>query len=60
MARRVRASAGKATRHKPAEVEVRNIAHPKVWKTAMKLAGNRREAITVEAYSKVWVALDET
>lgn len=56
MARRLKASdPTKATPRKPEEVEVRNIAHPLVWATAMKVAGNRRDKITVVLFSHVTV-----
>lgn len=58
MARRLKASdPTKATRRKIEPVAVRNIAHPAVWKTAMKVAGNKRECITVEAWGRVVVKL---
>lgn len=59
MVRRVRASnPTKATRPKPAPVEVRNMAHPKVWATAIKLAGGQKERVTVVSYSCVSVTLN--
>jgi hypothetical protein len=59
MGRRLKASdPTKATRHKASEVEVRNIAHPKVWQTAIRLAGGNKEKVTVEAYSRVSVVMD--
>ena len=58
MARRLRASApSKATRHKPAPVEVRNIAHPRVWKLALTIAGGNASLITVESPTRVSVTL---
>jgi len=58
MGRRLRASdPTKATRHKPSEVEVRNIANPRLWQTAMKLAGGNRELIEVQSFNKVIVTL---
>ena len=58
MARRLKASnPTKATSPKIAKVEVRNIAHPAIWKTAMKVSGNKRERITVESWCKVVVNL---
>ena len=60
MGRRLRASdPTKATRHKPTEVEVRNVAHPRIWKTALHLAGGEKERITVESYSKLSVEVKE-
>lgn len=58
MGRRLKASAPtKATSRKAQPVEVRNIAHPGVWKTAMKVSGNKRERIVVESWGKVSVNL---
>ena len=58
MARRLKASnPTKATRRKAEPVAVRNIAHPAVWKTAMRVAGNKRELITVESWGRVVVKL---
>ena len=58
MGRRLKASdPSKATRHKTEPVEVRNIAHPKVWKTAIKLAEGDKTLITVDTYSRVTVLL---
>jgi hypothetical protein len=58
MGRRLKASDGtKATRHKASEVVVRNIAHPKVWATAIKLAGGDKARVTVETYSRVSVLM---
>lgn len=58
MGRRLKASdPTKATRHKASEVEVRNIAHPKVWQTAIKVAEGDRAKITVETFAKVTVRL---
>ena len=59
MGRRLEASdPTKATRHKPSEVEVRNIAHPKVWKTAMSVAGGKAELLRVVRYGEVVVMLN--
>lgn len=56
MARRTRASdPTKATKPKVAPVEVRNIAHPGVWQTAMKVAGNQKDKIIVESWARVTV-----
>lgn len=58
MVRRTRASnPAKATRPKPEPVEVRNIAHPGVWQTAMKVAGNQKDKIVVESWSRVTVTM---
>ena len=48
----------KATRRKPAPVEVRNIAHPKVWKLALQVAGGNAGLITVETPGRVSILLD--
>lgn len=59
MARRQKAhDPTKATRRKPAPVEVRNIAHPKVWKTAMLVAGGDTNRITVQTATNVTVVVD--
>lgn len=60
MARRLRASNPKtnATRPKKSEVAVSNIAHPKVWKTALKLAGGDPKRLTVINYSEIAVIVD--
>lgn len=58
MARRLRASnPRKATEHKAQPVEVRNIAHPRLWQTALKITGNRRELIKVESYTHLIITL---
>ena len=58
MARRLRASnPAKATRHKPEPVEVRNVAHPRIWQTALKLANGRHELIVVESFNRVSVTV---
>ena len=60
MGRRLKASdPTKATRHKPAPVEVRNIAHPRVWRTALKLAGGDKDRVQVESYSRLTVIVRE-
>lgn len=60
MGRRLKATPGaNATRHKPEEVEVRNIAHPRVWATAIALAGGEKARIRVETYSRVSVEVKE-
>lgn len=59
MGRRLKATPNaNATRHKPAKVEVRNIAHPKVWETAIKVAGGDSKLIAVEGFTKVTVNLN--
>lgn len=56
MGRRLKASdPSKATRHKPQPVEVRNMAHPKIWAVAIKLAEGDMNRITVETYSRVTI-----
>lgn len=58
MGRRLKASdPTKATRHKPEPVEVRNIAHPKVWALALSIAGGNAALIQVEDYSRVVINL---
>lgn len=57
MARRIRANATKATRHKPQPVEVRNIAHPKIWQTALAVAGGNVSLIKIETATHVVVTL---
>lgn len=60
MGRRLKASdPTKATRHKAEPVEVRNIAHPKVWATAIKLAGGEKDRVTVETYTRLSVVVRE-
>lgn len=60
MARRLKASSPgtTATRPKKAPVQVSNIAHPKVWKTALKVAGGNPKLLTVVNYSQVTVNLE--
>lgn len=58
MVRKVRAhDPNKITKPKPAPVEVRHIAHPKVWKTAIGLAQGNMSRITVISYACVTVLL---
>lgn len=58
MARRLKASdPTKATRPKPEPVEVRNVAHPSIWKTALRIAEGRAELIEVETLTRVVVRL---
>ena len=60
MPRRVKAhNPTKATRPKPAEVEVRNIAHPRVWATAITLAGGDKSRVKVESFGRVEVVVME-
>lgn len=60
MARRVKATSPKAreTRAKASAVETRHAAHPKVWKTALKLAGGDPKKLTVINYSEIAVLID--
>lgn len=60
MARRASSNGTKATRHKAAPVEVRNIAHPRLWKTALKLANGNAKLITVDSYVKLSVVVAES
>lgn len=54
MGRRLKASPPpKATRRKPEEVHVRNIAQPGVWETALKLAGGDASRIVVRSWGRV-------
>lgn len=58
MVRKVRASdPTKRQRRKPAPVETRLMAHPRVWQTAIKLAEGNMTRITVESFAKVTVVL---
>jgi hypothetical protein len=60
MPRRTKAhDPSKATRPKPTEVEVRNVAHPRVWATAITLAGGDKSRVKVEAFGKVEVLVLE-
>lgn len=58
MARRVRANnPTKRVRRKPAEVEIRHVAHPRVWELAIKLADGDMTRLTVESYGKVTILI---
>lgn len=58
MARRLKATPdANVTRHKPEPVEVRNVAHPAVWATAIKVADGKADRIAVETFTKVCVTL---
>lgn len=60
MGRRLKATPNaNATRHKPAEVEVRNIAHPRIWQTAIGLAGGDMSRIKVESYGCLTLVVAE-
>lgn len=50
----------KATRHKPTEVEVRNVAHPRIWQTAINLTGGDASRIKVESYGCLTLVVAET
>ena len=59
MARRLKAhDTSKTTRHKAEPVEVRNIAHPKVWKLALSVAGNDAKRIQVVRYGECVILLN--
>lgn len=61
MGRRLRASdSSKATRPKPEPVEVRNIAHPSVWQTAIELADGDPSRIVVHSFGRVSVLPPKT
>lgn len=59
MGRRTRATdpSKTATKVKPSPVETRQIAHPRVWDTAIKLAEGNVTLIKVEAFARVTVIL---
>lgn len=60
MGRRLRASnPRKATQHKPSDVEVSNIAHPRIWATAISLAGGDKSRVKVESFGRVEVLVME-
>lgn len=60
MGRRLKATPNaNATRHKSEPVEVRNIAHPRLWQTAMKLAGGDSSLITVVSMGRLEVLVAE-
>lgn len=61
MGRRLKATPNaNATRHKAQPVEVRNIAHPRVWQTAIMLAAGDASLITVVSCGRVEVVVNET
>jgi hypothetical protein len=61
MVRRTKAhNPTKATRPTPGDVEVRNVAHPRVWATAISLAGGDKTRVRVETFSRVEVTVKET
>ena len=54
MVRKVRAhDPNKVATRPPAPVEVKRMAHPKVWAQAVKLANGDISRITVESYCRV-------
>lgn len=56
MVRRTRASdPTKHERRKAGPVETRQVAHPQIWATALRLADGERERITVESFGRVTV-----
>lgn len=58
MGRRLKATPeANVTRPKKSEVQVRNIAHPKVWKTALNVAGGNAALLVVVKYGEVVVTL---
>lgn len=58
MVRRVKAhDPTRRTRRKTEPVEVRHVAHPGVWETALKLAEGDMTRVTVEAFGRVTVLL---
>lgn len=60
MGRRLRATPGaNATRHKPEPVEVRNIAHPRIWALAMQLAGGDMQRVKIVSAGRVEVLVAE-
>ena len=61
MVRRTKAhNPTKATRPTPSDVEVRNVAHPRVWATAIHLAGGDKSRVKVETWGRVEVTVMET
>lgn len=58
--RRLRASnPNKRSQPKASEVSVRQVAHPRVWATAIKLAGGDAKLVTVESFARVSVTVRE-
>lgn len=60
MARRLKATPeANVTRHRPEPVEVRNIAHPRIWALAMTLAGGDIGRVKVVSAGRVEVLVNE-
>lgn len=60
MGRRLKATPdANVTRHKAEPVEVRNIAHPRVWALAMQLAGGDKQRVKVVSAGHVEVLVNE-
>jgi hypothetical protein len=58
MARRLKAHDPSKRIMKPvAQVEVRQLAHPRIWATAIKLAGGQRDRLSVDGYTRITVRL---
>lgn len=56
--RRLRANdPSKRQRRKPEPVEVRRLAHPAVWETAIRLADGKAERIQVESPTRVTIVI---
>lgn len=56
MARRLKAhDPTKKTRRKPEPVETRQIAHPRIWATTMRIADGNMSQIKVESHTRVTV-----
>jgi hypothetical protein len=58
MVRKVRAhDPSKTTKVPPSPVVVTQMAHPEIWKIAMRIAEGNISRITVESYAKVTVVI---
>lgn len=56
MPRKIRAhDPRKTTKVAPSPVEVKQMAHPRIWKTAIALAEGNMSRITVNSYTSVTV-----
>jgi hypothetical protein len=56
MGRRLKATPdANVTRPKPKPVEVRNIAHPSVWKAALRLAGGDKSRLRILSQGRIEV-----
>lgn len=61
MGRRLKATPeANVTRPKPEPVEVRNIAHPKLWALAIQMAGGKPERVKVVSACHLEVIVEET